>query len=731
MKLLIKSTGARARQRGWALLTVMSLATCGLMVLAGVMNWSNENAARTARNNEYFATSYAAEAATEKAYSLLAEQYQNYGFALVSQNMGVYQSTVPTTADGAYWGNYRFSGGATLNQVVVTNTATAQQIVLGGVNAGLTMMANTYEIIANAQNTSSEFSIVSTVGQQFYLGTIPLFQFAIFYQNDMEIAPGAAMTVSGPVHGNGSIYMDPQNGLTFSNTVTAVGTNYMNQSPLDPSSRTFSWVKFNAYDLNGVSPLNLPVGTNTVSSNNNAGQNVYAILQTPAAGQTPNSATGTNLLYNKADMIIIISNNNNISVTSGAGINNRATTVTNWSLFLSTNGSFYDQRDSLTVNPMVLNVSNLVNWSATNNVLRPVLSSARGSGAADVQSIYIADLRSTSNSSVTTNSITGTNYSTNVATTAGYPANGTYVPPVTSTNTTPTTTSSKPANGTYLGGISTNTTTTGTNTTSTTTVSYPSAGSYVGSVTTNKSHGVTTGYTYNLITSYNYSTNYSYNLISSYTYYQITGTSYTNTIYTTNWTINSQPGIVLSNGAILPPQGLAIATPDPAYIVGNWNVKTNVGGSSDAGTSDTAYTRPSAIFADAISVLSGNWNPANSAASLSSRVATTDTVNAAFLTGNVPSDGTYYSGGVENFPRFLENWSGQTFFYNGSMVCMFASQIATAPWPGTGSVYNPPTRTWAFDNNFTNPAKQPPLTPQVLTLQRNQWVLLKPFTTSF
>jgi hypothetical protein len=505
----------------------------------------------------------------------------------------------------------------------------------------------------------------------------------------------------------------------------------MNQSPLDPSSRTFSWVKFNAYDLNGVSPLNLPVGTNTVSSNNNAGQNVYAILQTPAAGQTPNSATGTNLLYNKADMIIIISNNNNISVTSGAGINNRATTVTNWSLFLSTNGSFYDQRDSLTVNPMVLNVSNLVNWSATNNVLRPVLSSARGSGAADVQSIYIADLRSTSNSSVTTNSITGTNYSTNVATTAGYPANGTYVPPVTSTNTTPTTTSSKPANGTYLGGISTNTTTTGTNTTSTTTVSYPSAGSYVGSVTTNKSHGVTTGYTYNLITSYNYSTNYSYNLISSYTYYQITGTSYTNTIYTTNWTINSQPGIVLSNGAILPPQGLAIATPDPAYIVGNWNVKTNVGGSSDAGTSDTAYTRPSAIFADAISVLSGNWNPANSAASLSSRVATTDTVNAAFLTGNVPSDGTYYSGGVENFPRFLENWSGQTFFYNGSMVCMFASQIATAPWPGTGSVYNPPTRTWAFDNNFTNPAKQPPLTPQVLTLQRNQWVLLKPFTTSF
>ncbi len=110
---------------------------------------------------------------------------------------------------------------------------------------------------------------------------------------------------------------------------------------------------------------------------------------------------------------------------------------------------------------------------------------------------------------------------------------------------------------------------------------------------------------------------------------------------------------------------------------------------------------------------------------------TSDTVNAAFLTGNVPSNDTYYSGGVENFPRFLEDWGGQTFTYNGSMVCMFPSQIADAPWPGTGTVYNPPTRNWAFDNNFTNPNKQPPMTPQVLSLQRSQWVLLKPYTTSF
>ncbi len=91
-----------------------------------------------------------------------------------------------------------------------------------------------------------------------------------------------------------------------------------------------------------------------------------------------------------------------------------------------------------------------------------------------------------------------------------------------------------------------------------------------------------------------YTTNYDYST-ESYDYAQVTGYSYaalvantiTNSVLMTNWTINSQPGIVLSNGAVLPPQGLSIATPDPAYVIGNWNIKTNNGGSSDAGVNST------------------------------------------------------------------------------------------------------------------------------------------------
>src|SRR5205823_562556 len=72
-----------------------------------------------------------------------------------------------------------------------------------------------------------------------------------------------------------------------------------------------------------------------------------------------------------------------------------------------------------------------------------------------------------------------------------------------------------------------------------------------------------------------------------------------------------------------------------------------------------------AVYADAINILSGGWNDNNSTLSTPNRVATSTTVNAAFVTGEVPSGNGYYSGGGENFVRFLEDWqkNSTTFTY--------------------------------------------------------------------
>ena len=62
-------------------------------------------------------------------------------------------------------------------------------------------------------------------------------------------------------------------------------------------------------------------------------------------------------------------------------------------------------------------------------------------------------------------------------------------------------------------------------------------------------------------------------------------------------------------------------------------------------------------------------------------------------------------------------------------VVLFNSRIAASSWGGS-DVYSPPNRNWAFDNNFLDPTKLPPSTPQVMSITRGRWSLVSPNATS-
>jgi hypothetical protein len=178
----------------------------------------------------------------------------------------------------------------------------------------------------------------------------------------------------------------------------------------------------------------------------------------------------------------------------------------------------------------------------------------------------------------------------------------------------------------------------------------------------------------------------------------------------------------VKNGQLLPQGGLTVATVLPLYVQGHFNAPDTTPASTN-----TSATKAASLLGDSITVLSGNWldsHSTSSSSALSQRLASETTVNAAFLAGIVPTvnvNGGRYSGGVENFPRFLEDWSNKTFTYNGSMVVMFPSQYATSYWVAPGTYYQAPTRKWAFDVNFLDYAKLPPATPVVRKLVRGQW----------
>ena len=102
---------------------------------------------------------------------------------------------------------------------------------------------------------------------------IPLFQFAIFYNMNLEIDPGAAMAISGPVFSNQGIWAGTPN-VTFSSTVSAAGWVYNDAT--DPTNAN-PWCigksdtgtpsgNFAIQPLTGRDSLTLPIGNST---NNN------------------------------------------------------------------------------------------------------------------------------------------------------------------------------------------------------------------------------------------------------------------------------------------------------------------------------------------------------------------------------------------------------------------------------------------------------------------------------
>jgi hypothetical protein len=172
----------------------------------------------------------------------------------------------------------------------------------------------------------------------------------------------------------------------------------------------------------------------------------------------------------------------------------------------------------------------------------------------------------------------------------------------------------------------------------------------------------------------------------------------------------------VTNGALgqVPMPGLTIASENPVYVQGHFNANAAGFGNGAA----------AAVVADAVTVLSGNWNDntsLNYPNDPTRRPATTTWYRFAVLSGkgrsfprpnqgNPPQDfGT--DGGVHNFIRYLEDWSGQALNYRGSIASFYYSRQGVGTYKCCNNVYSPPTRGYNFDTNFLNPLLLPPFTP--------------------
>jgi len=164
--------------------------------------------------------------------------------------------------------------------------------------------------------------------------------------------------------------------------------------------------------------------------------------------------------------------------------------------------------------------------------------------------------------------------------------------------------------------------------------------------------------------------------------------------------------------------GLTVVTENPVYVQGDWNAP-------GSGFNDPHAA--SAVIGDAVTVLSNAWNDPESFASLYAADNKPRSANSyyrmAVLAGKGPifpnisgAPATFGTdGGAHSFLRFLEGNGANpdAIRYRGSMATFYYNRQAVGVFKGVQDfVYGiPALRDYAFDTDFQNPSKLPPLTP--------------------
>ncbi|WP_414660538.1 hypothetical protein [Horticoccus sp. 23ND18S-11] len=222
----------RSTRRGSALITVvfligiMALLTASMLIYSTGERRSNERhrLMLRARNMSENISAYAAEQITTKLYRLRS-------FTPIAYMTGVNQTYLPPNSvlDSLFTSN---SVGMEVRAGLTGSTGYTfidPATNPNNANAGLQVNTSTIPIIAKATATHPSIgSIAAYTEYDLEADMVPLFQFAVFYNMDMEFGPGADMIISGPIHTNGNLIARNQTGnstsiLQFTDRVSAAG----------------------------------------------------------------------------------------------------------------------------------------------------------------------------------------------------------------------------------------------------------------------------------------------------------------------------------------------------------------------------------------------------------------------------------------------------------------------------------------------------------------------------
>ena len=319
--------------RGFALIITLIFLGITLISFASIMYWVSSNVKVTELNNQYNRSSGAAEAAVE---TVLAQMDRD--FMVQSLTTATYYAAVPVN-QGTWPVQYQFSDPTRANTngiYILAGSPSTNTVPLNSQYAGLYGLQQTFIISAKAKpiNVSgvSTYNVPATVTETVQFANIPLFQFAIFYNLNLEIAPGQAMSITGPVFSNQGIWAGSSL-TTFSSVVAAV--KHVDKTATDPFALNYSKTGTSSanYTYPGQPTDNNPSLVMPIGTNNNP-----AVIQTLFELPPATFAMGTTAAYSTNGQVYLANAADLYITNSTSGTNSPSPTGTNTLVYYNDGG---------------------------------------------------------------------------------------------------------------------------------------------------------------------------------------------------------------------------------------------------------------------------------------------------------------------------------------------------------------------------------------------------------
>lgn len=719
------SRGGKRREGGFALVAVLMIMVLMLGMNAAIHGSIMSDTSLRGAHGRGIAGFYAAEAGINRGMGSYTNIFLGYN--------------TPTAAD---YVQHSFTLGPRNVKYKLSPVTGYQGVNLtvpsGETFAGLNSIHYRYTALATSEITSGDTEV--SLGTEFDVNYIPLFQFLAFFQGDLEILPGPTMTVHGPIHTNGSLYLNSNNTFTIADApptiqavhITAAGDIWRGRKDTSACGGTVRVSQLTT-TVNHTTPLplqNMACGSGATRTKQTDAQlatwlgSMKQKVQRIAIPSPDVVNRGTGTFWQNADLRIVLDVRQATLDASGGyprievqdinGDRDNTLDARLQAFMASAQGAgriFYNEVPTVPAS-----------WNALAGYTAPLVPFT------GVNQIYPCPRTSI------------TALCSNAALWGTCTAGGADIP------------ASCPA---YQGGIAptvaanlaTDVVTTGT---------YPTGGYRIsrrGGFYNNREHRWVKMLNVNIhdLLAWNRAQPVANRLfdpddttdggivifLSVQGPLSLTGPvvaadpSYGVRVYGTPNFDFPAPGA--------DPTGVTITSDQAAYVEGDYNVDTG----------NTLYDAthpkmPAAIMADAINVLSNRWsgvynpggtftanchNDCQSNRPLANRPARSTAINAAFLGGvdttvggTTAAPGTY-NGGLENYPRFHEDWNtgAYTLTYRGSFVTLGNALRSRGAWCGTGgtcNIYEAPVRAWDFDTTFQTVEGLPPLTPRVLSVEQ-------------